>query len=43
MSELIVEVTSLKEQVKTALKRIDSLEESSKMLPRIETLLEITI
>ncbi len=43
MTELVAEIASLREQVKTALKRIDALEESVKVMPRIETLLEIAI
>jgi chromosome segregation ATPase len=43
MAELLAEIASLREQMKTALKRIDTLEDSVKTLPRIATLLEVTI
>lgn len=44
MSEtLAADIASLKERVNSSHKRIDSLEVDVKMIPKIETLLEITI
>lgn len=43
MSEVIADIASLKEQIKSASRRIEILEENVKMIPKIETLLEITI
>jgi hypothetical protein len=43
MSEMLADVATLKEQARTSNKRIEILEESVKMMPKMETLLEITI
>ena len=43
MTELVEDVAALKEQVKSTLKRVDDLEKSVKILPRMETLMEINI
>lgn len=43
MTEVVAEIAVLKEQIKSSHKRIDSLEENVKMIPKMQTLLEITI
>jgi chromosome segregation ATPase len=43
MDQSVAEIASLKEQMKYAFRRIEVLEENVKMIPKIETLLEITI
>lgn len=43
MSEVVADIASLKEQMRSAFRRIEVLEETVKMIPKIETLLEVTI
>lgn len=43
MVEVMSEIAVLKEQLKSSCRRIDTLEDTIKMLPKMQTLLEITI
>lgn len=43
MTEIVAEIASLKEMLKSSDRRIDVLEDSVRLIPKMETLLEITI